>query len=40
MIETGGWPLIASEEALEEANARAREATAIRPCFTGSSGLA
>ncbi len=40
MIESGGWPVIVSEERLAEANALARSSTGIHADHTGSSGLA
>ncbi len=40
MLATDGSPVVVSEEALEEANALAREATGIDVDHTGSSGLA
>lgn len=40
MVETGGFPVIVSEETLEAANASAREATGIDVDHTGSAGLA
>ena len=40
MLETGGWPLLVSEEMLREANDVARTVTGIDVDHTGSSGLA
>jgi threonine synthase len=40
LLETGGWPITVSEEALIEANSLARAATGIDVDYTGSSGLA
>ncbi|HEY6867910.1 MAG TPA: pyridoxal-phosphate dependent enzyme [Candidatus Eisenbacteria bacterium] len=40
MIETGGSPVLVSEERLAEANALARSTTRIPVCVTGSAGLA
>ena len=40
MIESGGAPVLASEEALAEAHALARSSTGIPVCATGSAGLA
>jgi threonine synthase len=40
MVETGGFPVLVSEETLEAANAMAREATGIDVDHTGSAGLA
>lgn len=40
MLETGGAAVVVSEPALEEANARGREATGINVDHTGSAGLA
>ncbi len=40
MLESGGWPIVVDEARLVEANARAREATAIDVDETGSAGLA
>jgi threonine synthase len=40
MLQTGGWPLLVSEEILREANDLARTATGIDVDHTGSSGLA
>ena len=40
MLETGGAPLVVSEETLREANALARSATGIAVDHTGSAGLA
>jgi threonine synthase len=40
MLETGGWPLIVSEDLLRRANSLVREATDLTPCHTGTAGLA
>ncbi len=40
MLETGGWPLLVSEEILREANDVARTVTGVDVDHTGSSGLA
>jgi len=40
MARSGGWPVVASEEELLEANALAREATGIDADETGTAGLA
>lgn len=40
MLESGGWPLAASEEQLVRAHERARTAAGIEVCATGSAGLA
>ena len=40
MIETGGYPVVVSEDLLREANMVARESTSIDVDHTGSSGLA
>jgi hypothetical protein len=40
MLRTGGYPVVASEETLVEANAVGREATGIDVDHTGSAGLA
>jgi hypothetical protein len=40
MLESGGYPIEVSEERLAEANRLATAATGIRPCDTGSTGLA
>lgn len=40
MLETGGWPIVVSEETLREANEAARADTGIDVDHTGSSGLA
>ena len=40
MVETGGWPLVVSEDELWRANLVARESTGIDVDHTGSSGLA
>ncbi len=40
MLATGGSPVLVTEEALEEANALARETTGIDVSHTGSAGLA
>jgi threonine dehydratase len=40
MLESGGYPIEVSEERLAEANELAVAATGIRPCDTGSTGLA
>jgi len=39
-IESGGWPLVVSEDVLREAHDLAREATGIRVSHTGAAGLA
>jgi threonine synthase len=39
-IESGGWPLVVSEERLREAHALARAATGIGVSHTGAAGLA
>jgi len=39
-IESGGWPLVVSEETLREAHDLARAATSIRVSHTGAAGLA
>jgi threonine synthase len=40
MIETGGWPIVASEQELREANDLAGSATGIPADHTGTAGLA
>ena len=40
MLETGGWPVVVSEETLVAANDLAREAAGLHPCHTGTAGLA
>ncbi len=40
MLRSGGWPLVVSEERLEDANVVARQATGIDVDHTGSAGLA
>ena len=40
MIETGGFPIVASEENLEASNGLVRETTTITPDHTGSAALA
>jgi len=40
MIETGGYPVVVSEDTLREANDLARQATGIEVDHTGSAGLA
>ncbi len=40
LVASGGWPVIVSEEMLDEANAAVREHTAIRADHTGTAGLA
>jgi threonine synthase len=40
MLETGGWPVVVSEEQLRQANELARSATVIDVDPTGSAGLA
>ncbi|MGQ0669355.1 MAG: pyridoxal-phosphate dependent enzyme [Actinomycetota bacterium] len=40
MLETGGWPVVVTEEALRKANEAARADTGIDVDHTGSSGLA
>jgi threonine synthase len=39
-IESGGWPLVVSEERLQEAHVLAHKTTAIRVSHTGAAGLA
>jgi threonine synthase len=40
MLLSGGYPVVVEEETLREANARARAATRIAVCHTGTAGLA
>jgi threonine synthase len=40
MCETGGWPLVVSEESLLDAHRLAHAASTCRPSHTGSAGLA
>jgi threonine synthase len=40
MFETGGWPLIVSEQSLVEANKLVRSVTDGTPCHTGTAGVA
>jgi threonine synthase len=40
LLETGGWPVLAREEILVEANEVAREVIGLDPCHTGTAGLA
>jgi threonine synthase len=40
LLETGGWPVLAREEILVEANDVARAAIGLDPCHTGTAGLA
>jgi threonine synthase len=40
MFETGGWPIVVSEESLVEANKLVRAETGCTPCHTGTAGVA